>query len=349
MKKIRVLLADDTPLALNNFQCLMSDVSDIEFLACACDSAQALELIARHEPDVLCADYLLASRDGQGLLRKIMLRHPLPILVARSSAQLDGEQMRALLAAGALDCVGKPQWQFTDEQQHAKQEFISKIRIIAGVHVFRKSPRSIAAAPAALPVSSGLAYRLLVIGASTGGPEALAAVLKQLPADFPLPIVCVQHISDGFLHSFMVWLSEKSGFRCSAAQDGARPTNKQVYFPQEKRQLEFDAAGRFLIGSGHARDGHCPSVSSSMQSAAERYGASVIAVLLTGMGNDGAAGMLAVRQAGGMTIAQDAASSVVFGMPAQAIELGAAKMILPLRDIAAQLISLCRSPVHDLT
>ena len=185
--------------------------------------------------------------------------------------------------------------------------------------------------------------QMVVIGASTGGPQALQTILSGLPFNYPVPIVCVQHISDGFLDNLVSWLAANSALKCQLAQAGETPRAGTVYFPQENTHLKFDTYGRFLMSLDPPYKGHCPSVNVTMQSAARCYGAKMVAVLLTGMGDDGAQGMREVSDAGGISIAQDEASCVVFGMPRQAIQMGAAQRVLGLDEIAGSLIGLCRA------
>jgi two-component system, chemotaxis family, protein-glutamate methylesterase/glutaminase len=165
----------------------------------------------------------------------------------------------------------------------------------------------------------------------------LQTILTALPAHFPLPVICVQHINEGFLAGLIDWLASQCRLNVVMATAGALPQAGTVYFPQEENHLQLDKAGRFLLSTEPPRDGHRPSVTVTMASIAAYYGQGACGVLLTGMGRDGAAGLLAIRQAGGVTVAQDEASSVVFGMPKAAIELDAAGYIAPLEEIGPML------------
>jgi two-component system chemotaxis response regulator CheB len=177
-----------------------------------------------------------------------------------------------------------------------------------------------------------------VIGASTGGPQVLYNILSSLPANFPLPILCVQHISEGFLKGLVDWLNSGCALSVTIAQPGILPLPGTVYFAPERVHLEIDHQGRLAWLDAMPVDGHRPSVTVLFKSVAAYYRRATIAVLLTGMGRDGAAGMQAISQAGGLTIAQDEASCVVFGMPREAIALGAAQHILPSTEIAPWLL-----------
>lgn len=181
--------------------------------------------------------------------------------------------------------------------------------------------------------------RVLAIGASTGGPRALQLILRSLPANFPVPVLCVQHISDGFLQGLVDWLDQECVLKVAIAQPRQIPQAGTIYFAPERQHLELSDQGCFQVSTAPTVDGHCPSVTVMFQSIAKYYRRSAVGVLLTGMGRDGAAGLLSMSEAGAMTIAQDEATSVVFGMPREAIALGAAQRVLPIQDISPFLLS----------
>lgn len=181
--------------------------------------------------------------------------------------------------------------------------------------------------------------KIVTIGASTGGPQALHTILANLPSNFGLPVICIQHISDGFLQGLVDWLATESKLPVKIAKMGDLPQAGIVYFPPEGQHLELNSQGKFLYSSSPPLSGHRPSVTVTFNSVAKFYGRSAVGILLTGMGRDGADGMLAIAQAGGVTIAQNEATSVVFGMPKEAIALGAAKYILPVNEICPFLLN----------
>jgi two-component system chemotaxis response regulator CheB len=182
--------------------------------------------------------------------------------------------------------------------------------------------------------------RLVCIGASTGGPQTLQNILSGLPSNFPHPILCVQHISHGFLRGLVEWLNNSSRLRVKIAENGERVQGGTVYFPPENHHLEISPGGQLRTTSGPPVDGHRPSVTATFQSAARSYGSSVLTILLTGMGSDGALGMHSAVAAGGLTIAQDETSCVVYGMPRQAVELGAAQFVLSPDEIRQSLLQI---------
>ena len=183
---------------------------------------------------------------------------------------------------------------------------------------------------------------VVAVGSSTGGPHALEALLMPLPADFPAPILCVQHISAGFSQGLIEWLNARCALRVTRAAAGHKPQAGSVYFAPEDAHLVLDASGRMAFSPAPLEDGHRPSATMLLRSVAGRCGASAAGVVLTGMGCDGAQGLLELSQAGGLTFAQDEASCVVYGMPAQAVKLGAARYILPPASIAQELLRRAR-------
>jgi two-component system chemotaxis response regulator CheB len=248
-----------------------------------------------------------------------------------------------LLEAGAVDIMPKPRNILTGDLDQMANELANKIRILAGVHVFRRHNNALGAPvtklapkPVILPRPQ-TPVRMVVIGASTGGPQALHNILVHLPATFPVPIVCIQHIGSNFLSEMVTWLNEVSPLPVRKAAQGETPQADRIYFAPEDAHLELDNGGCFALSLAAPLEGHRPSVTVTMRSAARCFGAGAVGVLLTGMGRDGAEGMASIAAAGGITIAQDEDSSVVYGMPKEAVELGAAKYILPLEQIATAL------------
>jgi two-component system chemotaxis response regulator CheB len=179
--------------------------------------------------------------------------------------------------------------------------------------------------------------RIVIIGASTGGPQAFRDILSRLPATFPLPVVCIQHIGSSFLSGMIEWLDNACQLTVLKARQGEIPQAKVIYFAPEDAHLDFDANGHFNLSTAPLVDGHRPSVTFTMQAAAHYFGRNTVGVLLSGMGRDGADGMASIAAAGGITIAQNEASSVVYGMPKEAVALGAVQSLLPLEQIAPTL------------
>lgn len=350
---IRVLLVEDSPVALAILTRILKASPDIEIVGTARTGQEALDLLPEAQPQVICTDLHMPQMDGLELTRRVMSTSPKPILVISASVQEDDSQnIFQLLEAGAVDIFPKPVGGLAISDPKIAQALIDKIKVLSGVTVFtqhrgrspsvsKASPFSGVSVPPPTDPSPRPTGGVLAIGASTGGPQALYTILSQLPSKFPLPIVCVQHISEGFLQGLINWLSNGCTLPVAIARPGELPRSGHIYFPPERQHLLFDGAGRFVTRAGAPVSGHCPSVTVTFEAIAQTYRRSAIGVLLTGMGRDGADGLLAIAQAGGMTIAQDEASSVIFGMPREAIALGAAQHVLPLNDIAAHVIQRC--------
>lgn len=339
-KKIRVLLIDDSPLALAVMKRIISSSPDIDVASEFRSAKEALEKLASIDPDVICTDLHMPEMDGLEFTRQVMEKFPKPILVVSVSVERSSENAFKLIEAGAVDLFSKPRGEMEAGFKAHADEFLSRIRVLSGVHVFRRFARR--PGPGKMPhLASRPGSRrpeIVAIGASTGGPQALSLILSGLPRDFPVPVVCVQHISDGFLAGLMEWLKGSSALEVRKAVEGERPVPGRVYFPEEGYHLIVGKDGRFAY-SREPFNPHRPSITVTFNSLAEYYGGGVLGVLLTGMGSDGAEGMRSIASAGGGTIAQDEATSVIFSMPRRAIELGGASEVLPLYEISHSILS----------
>ncbi|NJP10912.1 MAG: chemotaxis-specific protein-glutamate methyltransferase CheB [Leptolyngbyaceae cyanobacterium RU_5_1] len=345
---IRVLLVEDSPVAVVILRRILDASPQIEVVGVAYTGVEALDLIPTVQPDVICTDLHMPQMDGFEFTVQVMSRYPRPILVISASVQEeDTHHVFRLLEAGAVDIFPKPLAGLTGDDQDFSRILIDKIQVLSGIKVFKKKqrlpspPRQRAIAyPSGFAADGYPKFKILVVGTSTGGPPALQVLFSQLPTDFPIPVICVQHICLGFLQGFIDWLSGSCQLPIQIAQLGASPLPGHIYFPPEDHHLELDHKGQFLCLKSPSVDGHRPSVTVTFQSVAEVYGRKTIGILLTGMGRDGADGMQAIAQAGGFTIAQDEDTSIVFGMPKEAIKLGAVQQILPIQAIAPTLLAL---------
>lgn len=341
---ISVLLVEDSPVALEILDRLLASSPDIKVVGKACNGKEAIDLIPKLQPKVICTDLHMKEMDGLELTKQVMANHPRPILVVSTSVQKENTNtIFELLQAGAVDVFPKPNTGLASDYEQVKRDLINKIKILSGVTVFTKRQTPPVKSPSSVnnfvfPTNTTRTIRAVAIGASTGGPQALHKIIAQLPANLPVPVICTQHISKGFLQGLVDWLDSECKVKVKIAQVGEIPTPGTVYFAPDDNHLEIDTQGKFIYGSPLPVDGHCPSVTVSFRSVAKFYGRAAMSILLTGMGKDGAAGMQAVAQAGGITIAQDEKTCVVFGMPSEAISLGVAKHVLPIQDIAPLLL-----------
>lgn len=337
---IRVLLVDDSALARTIIARVLSKTPEIRVVATAAHGREALEAIPRVRPDVICTDLRMPVMDGLELIRAVMVHHPCPILVLSVSVQHDQtEHIFEVLEAGAVDVMIKPRAGLSGEDDLEAEELIRKIRILAGVRVFRRQASEPRTTPPRIPtLSENRIPAMIAIGASTGGPQAFRDILAQLPADFPAPIVCVQHISPGFMQGLVDWLAGQCRIPVQSARSGLLPQAGYAYFPADGAHLLLDDRGRFACTDDPPCCGHRPSINLTFQSLARRYSAGVAGILLTGMGSDGVSGLKAIADAGGVTIAQDETSSVIFGMPREAIAAQAARYVMPLSGMAPALV-----------
>ena len=348
-KPIRVLLADDSEIALSILRRIFARSPEIEVVGAAKNGLEALRFAEQLEPTVVCTDLHMPVMDGLEFTERLMQENPRPILVISDAVHKeDADNVFRLLEAGALDVFPKPKGGSAEDYECLAGELIRKVRILAGVKVFRKRCGKIlggaspgAATPPARSGNSRRSMRIVAMGASTGGPPAMLEILANLPQDFPVPLVCVQHISRGFLPSMVKWLDGHSKLKITIAETGVAPVKGHVYFAPDDAHLEIDAGGKLLLSQGEPYDGHRPSVTVLFRSVAQHYRQQAVGVLLTGMGRDGAEGMLDIVGRGGFTLAQSEDTCVVYGMPKQAIEAGAASSVLPLRKIAGKLKEIC--------
>jgi two-component system chemotaxis response regulator CheB len=339
---IRVLLVDDSPIALHILQRLLSRSTDIQVAGTAANGREALDLLPALNPDVICTDLHMPVMDGLEFTRAVMNKYPRPILVLSISVEPGSSNVFRLLEAGAVDFYPKPCAIQDADHEKLARELASKIRVLAGVHVFRRAGVATGAAqlPTMLSLQPRAPVRMVAIGASTGGPQALREIISHLPDGFPVPVVCVQHIGADFLPEMVAWLAEVSPLPVRVAAQGEVPQAGVVYFAPGDAHLELDDGGRFDLTATPPCGGHRPSVTVTLRTVARRFGAGAVGVLLTGMGRDGAEGMADIAAAGGITIAQDEASSVVYGMPGEAVALGAAQQVLSLQHIGPALVAL---------
>jgi two-component system, chemotaxis family, protein-glutamate methylesterase/glutaminase len=347
-KKIRVLVVEDSTTVRKRLLDILRSEPDIEVVGEAGDGKRAIELCLQARPDLITMDMMLPVMSGLAATEYIMAHCPTPILVVSASINR-GELFKIYeaLAAGAVDVLEKPSG--AESAGTWECRFIAMVKLVAKIRVITHPRARLATLtkqkPAAAPppgaATAQRPYDVVAVGASTGGPGAILEILRTLPAQFRLPILLVLHINEPFGTAFADWLDAQSNRPVSYARDGMpviAAVGRVVVAPSDRHLVVREGCLRLTRDA--ERHSCRPSVDVLFESVAAEYGATAAACLLTGMGRDGALGLLKIRQAGGLTIAQDEMTSVVYGMPREAVTLDAATHVLRLDEIGERLITL---------
>lgn len=341
-KQVRVLVVEDSTVMRELLIHVLSADPDVLVVGHARTGMEAVDAVGRLRPDVVSMDLHMPEMNGMEATRIIMETHPTPIvIVSSSSAREEVSSAFRLLEAGALAVAEKPPAIDHPRHEVAANELVQTIKLMAEVKVVRRwarldgrAPRPPKALPDHKPVE------LVAIGASAGGPIVLQTILAGLPKDLPFPILVVQHIAEGFTAGLVEWLAASSGFAVHIASDGERPLPGHAYVAAEGHHMQLAPDRRIAFSSEGPEHGHRPAVSMLFRSVATVLGGSAVGVLLSGMGRDGAGELKLMREQGALTIAQDRKSSLVHGMPGQAIAMGAAEQVLSPEQIALALAAL---------
>lgn len=336
-RHIRVLVVDDSAMVRDMICAILSADPGISIVGTAANGLDAVTKVSALKPDLVTMDIEMPLLGGLEAIERIMAEHPVPILVVTA---LGGVRTAfAAVSKGALDVIEKP-----DIGYKSGQDLIKKVRILSGVDIARHMATrtrstSVAgnAVPAKRPRPGG---RVVVIAASTGGPQALHHILSRLPADFPAPIVISQHIAEGFAQGMVDWLNAGTPLTVSVACNNEQLRPGCVYVNAPEFSLRITGQGTARLGEPEARRHYHPCCDTLLSSAAAAYGEQCVGIILSGMGDDGVIGMGAIKAAGGTTLAQDAKSSVVYGMNRLAVERGHVDRVVALAAIHAELLSL---------
>ncbi len=351
MKKIRVVVVDDSALVRSLLADIINRQKDMECVGTANDPLVAREMIRELNPDVITLDVEMPKMDGIDFLGRLMRLRPMPVLMISTLTERGAEVTMRALELGAVDFVAKPRIGVADGIKELALEIVDKVRVAAAAHIKRATAPAPAAAgapgvpavpkPATPPLGRLSTEKLIFIGASTGGTEAIKEVLTQMPADAP-GIVITQHMPPGFTSSFAARLNSLCQITVKEAVDGERILPGHAYIAPGGKQFRVNRSGAnyvAVVEDGEPVNRHKPSVEVLFKSGAALVGRNAFAIMLTGMGNDGAKAMREMKDAGSYNYVQDEASCIVFGMPREAILHGAADEVLPLTAIAPALLA----------
>jgi two-component system chemotaxis response regulator CheB len=349
--KVGVLVVDDSPLCRNLIIDALGKDPTLEVIGTAENGSQAIEKVRALKPQVITMDVDMPVMDGLTACERIMGENPTPILVLTADPRNQAPELtHRALEVGALALQVKPALDAGPEAWNLAREvkLLASVRVIRHLRGVRKTP-STGGAPAAPPVGLPLDVSfatsnvgIVAIASSTGGPQVVHRLLAELPADFPAPIVLVQHINAAFAESLAGWLAASSKLKIKVAQEGDSLVPGVVLIAPPAQHMVVPSRGRVSLRSGEARDGHIPSGTLLLDSVAKSYGRRSVGLILTGMGADGADGMVSIKAAGGRTIAQSQESCVVFGMPGAAIARNAVEHVAHGDDLADVLMRLAR-------
>ena len=335
-KPLRILIAEDTRLFIQALRDVLEEDRGIVVVGMACNGQEAVEKAKKLKPDLIIMDISMPVMSGMEAIEKIMATNPTPILVVTANAS-----QRVLFQAlehGALDLVLKQKvWPSSEKEQ---AEFREKVRMLSGVRVIRHVAAKLTRIKEGKGVSTEARHAVAIAG-STGGPQALHRLLSALPADFPAPVLVVQHMADGFSHGLVNWLDEcPLEVRIASHGDPIEPG--RVLLAPDGVHMKAGKGGTVVLDSSDPVSGQRPSATVLFRSVARVFGTRAVGVVITGMGMDGAEGLRDIYEGGGTTIAQDEKTSLVFGMPRAAAELGVVQSVLPLDEIPRALLQAIR-------
>ena len=351
MKKIRVMVVDDSALMRKLISEILMKDPELDVVTTAMDGLFALKKIPQARPDVITLDLDMPRMDGLTALRYIVHDHGIPVVLVSSLTTQGGHLTLEGLAIGAVDFVTKPKDAISIHIHDVARELIEKVKVASGVAVRKLHPYTareplsrktavIKISPPAAPVK-----RVVAIGISTGGPNAISEILPRLPADFGAGIVIVQHMPEGFTEMFANRLNQVCNIRVKEARDGDKVVAGTAFIAPGNKHLKIAKTamgGMAVLSAGPPVNGHRPSADVLFDSVSQEYGPDAIGLIMTGMGEDGARGLGRIKAAGGLTLAQDEESCVVYGMPRAAREMGNVQEVVTLDDIPNRLTTLVK-------
>lgn len=351
---IKVLITEDSPVVRGFLEYVLNSDPDIEVVGAAKDGEEAVRLAAEKKPNVITMDIHMPRMDGFEATRRIMETNPVPIVICSASWNPEEvDKTFRTMEAGAVAALEKPRGMGHPDSEASVRELIQTVKLMSEVSVVRRWSRArklaaekqIQPRPAAETKAGQVPagdYKVVAMGASTGGPVVIQSILSVLPKPFPVPVLIVQHIAVGFLAGLAEWLSKSTQFTVHIAADKQPLKAGHVYLSPDGFHLGVDNQFRAVLDQGDPEDNLRPAVSFLFRSVAKTLGGKSVGVLLTGMGRDGARELKLIKDKGGATFVQNKESSVVWGMPGEAAKIGAAEFILTPGEIAQKLAELVR-------
>lgn len=341
-RRLRVLVAEDSPVARQLIVCILNGDPELQVVGQAKDGLEAVELTARLRPDVIVMDVTMPAMDGLEATRTIMAHTPTPIVLVSASYEPDDvNRSFEALEAGALHLLPKPSGPGAPSFADDAAELTTTAKLMADVKLVRRTRSAQASRARRALGTPGRRAKVVAIASSTGGPAALATILGSLPADMPAPILVVQHITIGFHQGLADWLDSVSPLSVRLAQDGQPLRGGEVLIAPPDAHLGVTTPATVALNPGSPIGGHRPSATHLFRTVAEAFGDGALGVVLTGMGDDGVAGLRPLKAAMGRVFAQDEATSVVFGMPREAIAGDVVDHVLPLDQMANAIAGAC--------
>ena len=338
MKAIRVMVVEDSPVVREWLVHVLESAPGINVVGTASNGEEAVDAAMRVMPDVITMDIHMPKMNGLDATRRIMEICPIPIVIVSGSGESnDVENTFSALEAGALAFVPRPPGTGHPDHEASARELLNVVKAMSEVKLVRRWPKKSSGAARA-----NASLDVAAIGASTGGPPVLQTILSMMPKDFPLPVLVVQHMAAGFVKGFADWLDQSSALPVAIARNGEAVLPSRAYIAPDGFQMKLEKGGRISLTTDEPEGGLRPSVSFLFRSIAANYGNRAVAGLLTGMGRDGAAELAILKERGAVTFVQDRESSVVYGMPGEAIRLNGANYVLAPEHIAAFLTGMAK-------
>ena len=358
---VEVLIIDDLKSAREMIRDILVSDPHIHICGMADNGNEAVEMVKKLQPHLVLLDSHLRQTSGYDVAEKIMQVRPTPIIMLTTASDALMNRPDRMFGCGVLDVIKKGDLYRWRTHPDVAPGFIRKIKLLSKVNrisikkhceqaeAMLKTADSIKRDSVKINASRKDESRIIAIVSSTGGPNALFKVLRDLPSDFPVPILIVQHMSPGFIHGLAEWLNHEDHTRVRVAENRKALLPGEALLAPDNVHLTIDENHRVKLIDAPPLGGHRPSGTTLLRSVGEHYGGQALGIILTGMGNDGAQGMAALKAAGGKTIAQDQNTSVIFGMPKTAIDLGVVDLVLPLSKIAPEIVKFAQTGLRGFT